>query len=272
MAKYVSHAAPVGGSSELQGIARFKIHDDKVDEFRRLSAQCMEIVRTKDTGTLQYETYFNDDQSECIVLERYRDSKALIEHLAHVGDLMAALVATGSVSGELLGEASAELRAQLADSGVGLFTPYQSMSPPTATRADRGSSTTGSDDPTPAKDDRLLPVEEVVVRLDVLGEVPQVEDLAVAEAKDMHLIQRDRRAIGAARRLMDDHGGVLVVGVDGLDVEGLGPRRELEVLDQRRGDGLSPLVVTAVGAIATEVEHAVVGQVGQRSLEIALRE
>jgi GrpB protein len=29
-----------------------------------LSAQCMEIVRTKDTGTLQYDIYFNDDQSE----------------------------------------------------------------------------------------------------------------------------------------------------------------------------------------------------------------
>jgi quinol monooxygenase YgiN len=45
----------------------------------------MEIVRTKDTGTLQYEIYFNDDQSECIVLERYRDSEALIEHLANLG-------------------------------------------------------------------------------------------------------------------------------------------------------------------------------------------
>ena len=28
----------------------------------------MEIVRTKDTGTLRYEVYFNDDQSECVVL------------------------------------------------------------------------------------------------------------------------------------------------------------------------------------------------------------
>jgi len=35
-----------------------------------LSAQAMEIVRTKDTGTLQYDIYFNDDQSECVVLER----------------------------------------------------------------------------------------------------------------------------------------------------------------------------------------------------------
>jgi hypothetical protein len=51
--------------SELQGIARFKAHEGKLEEFKRLSAQCMEIVRTKDTGTLQYDIYFNDDQSEC---------------------------------------------------------------------------------------------------------------------------------------------------------------------------------------------------------------
>ena len=113
--------------SELQGIARFKFHEGKLEEFKRLSTQCMEIVRTKDTGTLQYEIYFNDDQSECIVLERYRDSEALIEHAAHIGDLMDAIVATGSVSGELLGEPSAELKANLADSPVRLFAPFQSM-------------------------------------------------------------------------------------------------------------------------------------------------
>ena len=113
--------------SELQGIARFKIHEGKLEEFKRLSAQCMEIARTKDTGTLQYDIYFNDDESECVALERYRDSEALIEHTAHLGDLMEAIIATGSVSGELLGEPSAELRAKLADSVVRLFTPFQSM-------------------------------------------------------------------------------------------------------------------------------------------------
>ena len=113
--------------SELQGIARFKIHEGKLEEFKRLSAQCMEIVRTKDTGTLQYEIYFNDDQSECIVHERDRDSEALIEHTAHLGDMMEAILAPGSVSGEVLGEPSAELRAKMADSEVRLFTPFLSM-------------------------------------------------------------------------------------------------------------------------------------------------
>ena len=83
----------------------------------------------KDTGTLQYDIYFNDDRSECIVLKRYKDSEALIEHIAHLGDLTEAILATVSVvHGELLGEPSAELRAKLAGSEVPvLFTPYQSM-------------------------------------------------------------------------------------------------------------------------------------------------
>ncbi len=115
--------------SELVGIARFKIHEGKLDEYKRLSAQAMEIVRTKDTGTLQYDTYFNDDQSECIVLERYRDSDAAIEHAANMADLMEPVLATVSViHGEILGEPSAELRAKLAGSEVPtLFTPYQLM-------------------------------------------------------------------------------------------------------------------------------------------------
>jgi quinol monooxygenase YgiN len=111
---------------ELRGIARFKFHEGKVEEFKRLCAQCMEIVRAKDTGTLQYEIYLNDDQSECIVLERYRDSKALLEHTANLGRLGQAILATGSVSGELLGLPSEELKAMLADSPVRLFTPYLS--------------------------------------------------------------------------------------------------------------------------------------------------
>jgi hypothetical protein len=87
----------------------------------------MELARAEDTGTLQYEIYFNDDESEGIVLERYRDSQALIDHAAHLGEIGEAILATGSVSGELLGEPSAELRATLAGGGVRLFTPFRSM-------------------------------------------------------------------------------------------------------------------------------------------------
>jgi quinol monooxygenase YgiN len=115
--------------SELLGIARFKFHEGKREEYLRLSDQAMELVRTKESGTLQYDLYLNGDQSECMFIERYRDSDAAIEHVANVGHLFAPVLATVSVvHGELLGEPSAELRAKLAGSEVPvLFTPYRSM-------------------------------------------------------------------------------------------------------------------------------------------------
>lgn len=115
--------------SELQGIARFRIHDGELDEFKRLSAEAREIVRAKDPGTLQYEIFFNDDESECIVLERFTDSEALIEHAANMGELSEAILSiVDVVHGELLGEPNAEIRANLATMEIPqLFTPYMSL-------------------------------------------------------------------------------------------------------------------------------------------------
>ena len=114
--------------SELLGIARFKFREGKVEEYKRLADQAREIVRTKDSGTLQYDVYLNDDESECMVIERYRDSAAAIEHAENVGHLFEPILATVIVvHGEILGEASDELRANLADGPVQLFGPYQSM-------------------------------------------------------------------------------------------------------------------------------------------------
>jgi hypothetical protein len=62
-----------------------------------------------------------------VLYERYRDSDAVIEHGAHVGHLMEAIFATGTVSGVLLGEPSADLTALMASSAVRLFRPFLSL-------------------------------------------------------------------------------------------------------------------------------------------------
>jgi len=115
--------------SELLGIARFRFREGKREEYLRLSDEALEIVRTKEPGTLQYDLYLNEDQSECVFIERYRDSEAAMEHAANLGHMFAAVLATVEVvHGELLGEPSAELREKLAGSEVpALFTPYRSM-------------------------------------------------------------------------------------------------------------------------------------------------
>jgi quinol monooxygenase YgiN len=115
--------------SELLGIARFKFLDGMREEYLRLSDQATEIVRATEPGTLAYDLYLNGDQSECMFIERYRDSDAAMEHAANLGHLFDAVLSTVSVvHGELLGDASPELRAKLAGSDVPvLFTPYRSM-------------------------------------------------------------------------------------------------------------------------------------------------
>ena len=109
---------------EIKGIARVEIHPGKLNEWKRLTEQAMEIVRARDPGTLQYEVFFNDDESEAIVFERYRDADAALEHFANIGHLMEPLMATATVTGEVLGTPNEAMRAQLGGAQPKLFTPW----------------------------------------------------------------------------------------------------------------------------------------------------
>ena len=113
--------------TELLGIARLTIREGKLEEFKRLSAKCMEVVRTKDTGTLQYDLFLDRDGAEAVVIERYRDSQALLEHTANLGELSAALFEVCTGAGELLGTPSPELTKALEGSPVRILTLYQSL-------------------------------------------------------------------------------------------------------------------------------------------------
>jgi quinol monooxygenase YgiN len=112
--------------SELQGIGRFRFQEGKLEEFKRLSAQAMEIAQAKDTGTLQYEVYFSDDESEAIVLERYRDSEALIEHATNLGEIGQAIPRRDwSPASSLVSRAPSSERSWLAARSVSLRPSYQ---------------------------------------------------------------------------------------------------------------------------------------------------
>jgi quinol monooxygenase YgiN len=112
---------------ELYSTARFKVHPGKVDEFKRLSALCMESARNKDTGTTEYDVFLSDDQSEGVVHERYRDSESLLQHIANLGELMAAIMNVASFTGEICGNPSPALVKGLEGSGVRVFKLHQSL-------------------------------------------------------------------------------------------------------------------------------------------------
>lgn len=113
--------------SELQLTARFAIHEGKRDEFKRLAGQCMESVRTKDSGTLQYDWFFSADETECVVRERYRDSAAVIEHAANLGELLSAVAAVADPDIEIYGAPTDELLKALAGLAPRVYSAYQSI-------------------------------------------------------------------------------------------------------------------------------------------------
>jgi quinol monooxygenase YgiN len=113
--------------NEIVGIARLKIHEGKLEEFKDVASQFMHVVRTRDTGTLQYELYLDANQTECLVLERYRDVQSMLEHQKNVGGLMHALLQTCAGSSDVCATASPELLEAIAGSPARLFGPYQAL-------------------------------------------------------------------------------------------------------------------------------------------------
>jgi quinol monooxygenase YgiN len=112
---------------EIKGIARVKLRPGKVEEWKRLTKEALEIVRTRDRGTLQYEIFFNEDETEALVFERYRDADAALEHFANISHLMEPILATASVTGEVLGTPNAKMKAQLGKGEPKLFTPWMAF-------------------------------------------------------------------------------------------------------------------------------------------------
>jgi hypothetical protein len=55
------------------------------------------------------------------------DSDAAIEHFANISHLMEPLLATATITGDVLGTPNAEIRKNLSTGGPKLFTPWMTM-------------------------------------------------------------------------------------------------------------------------------------------------
>jgi quinol monooxygenase YgiN len=115
-------------TNEMHGTARLVIREGKLDEFKRLVAEVMEVVRTKDPGTIEYNVYLNTEGTEAFVHERYRDSAAGMAHSANISDLMARFLEVATITGEVCGSPSPEVREALEAGGVKVYLPLQSLS------------------------------------------------------------------------------------------------------------------------------------------------
>jgi len=110
---------------KLQILARFRIQDGKLASFKQIAATCLSMVKEKEPDSLQYEWYFNPDETECVVVEAYRDSNALLAHLGNLGDLFGQLLAVSDLSAEVYGKPSEELLQATNQLDVKLYSLHQ---------------------------------------------------------------------------------------------------------------------------------------------------
>lgn len=113
--------------SQIQVTARLTIHEGKLDAFRAVASRCMDAVRTRDTGTLQYDWFLSPDGTECVVRETYRDSEAVLEHMGNLADLLGQLGALADLDVEVYGVPSPALVEAAAPLAPRVYAPFQSL-------------------------------------------------------------------------------------------------------------------------------------------------
>ena len=96
-------------------------------EFKSLVNRCIEIVREKDSGTLQYDWFLNADGTECVLRERYRDSDAVLEHASNLGDLTRRFMSISDPDVEIYGAPTDVLLEALAALQPRVYSAYRSI-------------------------------------------------------------------------------------------------------------------------------------------------
>lgn len=70
------------------------VSSSNLAEFKKVATHALEIARGE-PGVLQYDWYFDDTQTVCIVRETYQDSEALLAHITNMGGMLNTLSELG---------------------------------------------------------------------------------------------------------------------------------------------------------------------------------
>jgi quinol monooxygenase YgiN len=67
-------------SEKIYFRAEFIISKGKLQEYKKLVQELCKFVESNEPHTLEYQFYFDDDETKCVVHETYADSEAALIH------------------------------------------------------------------------------------------------------------------------------------------------------------------------------------------------
>ena len=107
-------------------IARFKIHEGKLRDFKDGVDSCIAVVKNE-PGTMLYDWFIDEENLECTVVETYKDSDATLAHAANVNELLQKLMEIADFSAEVFGNTTEELKGALAGMNIGTVPLYKGL-------------------------------------------------------------------------------------------------------------------------------------------------
>ena len=112
---------------QLQVSAKFpSIASENLQQFKDLVSQALEITKGE-SGTLQYDFFFNADEAVCAVREKYDSSEAVLTHLGNLGELFGQMVGIGGFEVEVFGTPSAQLMEAAGAMGPTIYTYFTGL-------------------------------------------------------------------------------------------------------------------------------------------------
>jgi quinol monooxygenase YgiN len=99
--------------NQIYIVARFKIRPGMSLEFKAAAADCLAGSRSGESGTLAYEWFMSEEESEAIAIEAYAGSEALLAHMKNAGPRIPKLAQYADSALEGLGSPNPEIRERL---------------------------------------------------------------------------------------------------------------------------------------------------------------
>jgi quinol monooxygenase YgiN len=112
--------------SRIQVNAKFAdVSSANLAEFKKVAAHALETAKSE-PGVLEYDWFFDDSQTMCVVRETYRDSEALLAHITTLGEVLNALSELGGgCELEIFGDPSPALLGVMAPVRRSVFRSFQ---------------------------------------------------------------------------------------------------------------------------------------------------
>ena len=72
-------------SNNVHWLLKVSVNDGQLNAFKTLAEEMSAATLADEPGALNYEWFFNEDETECHIYERYTDSAATMVHVENFG-------------------------------------------------------------------------------------------------------------------------------------------------------------------------------------------